>query len=707
MRSRTDAGRASGRAHCLALAAILGLGLLLLSFARVFGDLNSAAGHVSVLESAIDVPVWKTRLALNVLIFGATLAGLHLALGLACWCLAVAGEKAFPSLRISRREWLLLWFVAVSGCLLLSNAAIYPHSSLGEPYSAWADAVSILGIPLHEFLASLLVGAAIALVLLALLRSGRKARLVALTISSASLIVGAGASLDAAPPEPSGARPHIIVLGIDSLRGDLVDEALTPAIHSFLADSVWFEDAVTPLARTFPSWVSVLTGREPHTTGAIMNLLPREMVHAGATLPQLLRTHGYRTTYAIDETRFSNVDASYGFDQVIAPRMGGSDFVLSLAADTPLSNLVINTVVGEWLFPHIHANRAAHFTYDPDGFVARIRRNLQPDSPTLLVAHLTLAHYPYTWARSRADTGNDRLARGDYLEALSRVDTQFRDLMETLDALGFLRNAIVVVMSDHGEAIGRDDDLIEAGVELAGLDAESQRWGHGTSVFSPSQYRVVLGMRGYGPATQLLPAPGTLAAPVSLIDVAPTLLALLGLDAPDSHDGISLVQLFRSQDDERLRDRLRYTETEYNPAGFTSKHASPSAVAAAASVYRLDPVSDRIEIRADKLAWMLANRQFAAILGNRAIGAAIPSESPGSYRFVYLPLQEAPSQEDENTLRSALQGHFSLTLASPYGLKRDRPTGLGRRSPPRTPLQAHPRAQRLRRLLRDRGAPSA
>jgi hypothetical protein len=66
MTSGTDTGRTSGVAHCIGLAVILSLGLLLLSLARVFGDLNSAAGHVAVLESAIDNPVWKTRLGLNI-----------------------------------------------------------------------------------------------------------------------------------------------------------------------------------------------------------------------------------------------------------------------------------------------------------------------------------------------------------------------------------------------------------------------------------------------------------------------------------------------------------------------------------------------------------------------------------------------------------------------------------------------------------------
>lgn len=667
MQSRADGHSGSRSDRCLGLAAVLSLGLLLLSFARIFGDLNSAAGQVAVLESAIDAPAWKTRLALNVFLFTAALTSLHLAFGLACWFLAIASGKAFLTVRLTRREWMLLWFVAWSCWLLLANAALYPHSSLGEPYQTWVGSASAAGIPFHHILAVALGALALYTLILAAWRAGPPARrALALSIAGVSLIAGSGFASRADPPETSDLdRPNIIILGIDSLRGDVVDKVRTPAIHSFLGNSARFEDAITPLARTFPSWVTILTGREPHTTGALMNLLPRELIHTGATLPQVLRDHGYRTTYATDETRFSNVDSSYGFDHVIAPPMGGSDFVLSLAADTPLSNLVMNTRIGELLFPHIHANRAAHFTYDPDGFVERIQRNAQADAPAMLVAHLTLPHYPYTWARSRAATGNDRLARGNYLEAVSRVDAQFSDLMEMLDKRGFLKNAIVVLLSDHGEAIGHEDDLIAGGIPTAGPETEYQRWGHGTSVFSPSQYRVVLGFRGFGPARQLLPEPQPVFAPVSLVDVAPTLLELVGLDSPDPQDGSSLVPLLRGEVGRDFWNRIRFTETEFNPSGFTSQHPTPSAVAAAASVYRLDPASDRIEVREEKLDWILANRQFAAILGKRAIGAAVPSGTPGSHRFVYLPIEGTMSQEEAGVLRRALQAHYSISLIDP------------------------------------------
>ncbi len=49
--------------------------------------------------------------------------------------------------------------------------------------------------------------------------------------------------------------------------------------------------------------------------------------------------------------RFSSIDASYGFDRTATPAIGGSDFVLAWFADTPLSNVIVNTWLGALLFP--------------------------------------------------------------------------------------------------------------------------------------------------------------------------------------------------------------------------------------------------------------------------------------------------------------------------------------------------------------------
>src|SRR5262249_3447625 len=153
------------------------------------------------------------------------------------------------------------------------------------------------------------------------------------------------------------------------------------------------------------------------------------------------------------EVRFSNVDATYGFDETHTPRIGASDFLLGFFGDTPLSNLVVNTRAGEWLFPHHYANRADSVIYYPDSFVHRLDRNLTFSEPTFLAVHLTLAHWPYGWADSGSIPHESAMVKGAYEESATRVDRQFGDIMAMLERHGALKNAIVIVLSDHGEGL--------------------------------------------------------------------------------------------------------------------------------------------------------------------------------------------------------------------------------------------------------------
>jgi arylsulfatase A-like enzyme len=466
------------------------------------------------------------------------------------------------------------------------------------------------------------------------------------------------------PHTPSAdTPPNVIFLGIDSLRPDALTADTAPNIRAFMDGAMQLTDAVTPLARTFPAWASILTGRHPHTTGAYMNLLPRELIHTGATLPQLLREHGYQTGYAIDETRFSNIDASYGFDRTAAPTMGGSDFVLAWFADTPLSNTVMNTRLGALLFPHVHGNRAAHVTYDPDSFVRRIEREFDFDQPTFLAAHLTLPHWPFTWATSPADAPNADNAGTLYRDAVRRADRQFGDLLAVLQRRGALDHALVVVFSDHGEALGQPDDFMrDFFPEKDDAAIGFQKWGHGTSVFSPHQYRVVLGVRAYGAARTAVSHHGLVDAPVSLADLTPTILDLLNIESTESFDGRSLAPLLQSGADSagELAGRIRFTESEYNPQGFSVDQLTPSALAAAARVYQLDPVTDRITVRSSLIEQIMSTRQYAALLGD-SFAAAVPNDAAGGkYRFFYQPASEPGNPQEQARLRQALEERFDI-----------------------------------------------
>ncbi len=657
----------------LPLGLLLGFALLALSYLRLAGYLNTAAFNMpAVVAETLTEPLWKTRLGLNALVFGLTQLIVHLAFGAACWLLAVASGRAWPKAGPSRRQWVFLWFLMATIWLLVANATLFPRSLLGEPYKAIGQ-LRIFGVsPLLAL--TTLIGAAAAITLVAALRRTLGTRRLGIVAGAGTaLALGTGFLLHAGPaPAVNTAHPNVILLGIDALRPDVVTRANTPNMRAFLDGSLQLTDAVTPLARTFPSWVAILTGRHPHTTGAFMNLLPRNLIHEGHTLPELLREQGYHTVYGIDETRFSNIDTSYGFDKAATPGMGGSDFVLTWFADAPLSNMLVNTRLGGWLFPFQHANRSADVTYEPDSFVHRIDHALDGRQPLFLALHMTLSHWPYDWADSPPPPidlakNTEATYRWKYLTAARRADRQFGDILALLERKGLLDNAIVVALSDHGEAFGADDDFLAQaypGIDPATL--KMQESGHGTSVFSPHQFHTVLGFRTFGAATSLLPTPRKIAPPVSLVDVTPTILDLLGVRPAETEDGDSLVPLFRDVPGTpaRFEQRIRFTESEYNPNGFSPENPTASAIAQAAMVYRVDPRTDRLQVRSDLIGAILSTRQYAAMLGD-SFAAAVPNQTGGNpYRLVYEPGPGSHDPGQEDRLRQALEARFKIRFGN-------------------------------------------
>lgn len=671
----------------LAIAVSLGLLFLALSFVRIVGDAGSAAFGGSVIDAAIAGGVWGTTLGHNLLLFGAAEIFIHIALALTCWGLAVLSRTAWPANPNSERTWLLLWFTLSAFWLLIANAALFPWSSLGGVYFEYVQ-TEWQGINLFRAYSVMMTTALLWL----LVCVARRLRFIRWPIAhrvSVSLLAIVFAGLTplgltkhANPSKP--AKPHVILIGVDSLRNDAVEgpQSNTPALDSFLGSAVRFTDATTPLARTFPSWVSIISGKNPHTTGAVINLLPRELIHTGNTLPTLLSRSGYKSIYAIDEVRFSNLDLSYGFDRMITPPIGATDFLLGFFGDTPLSNLLVNTRVGGLLFPHLHANRAIAHTYDPDSFIERMDRELDFSQATFLAAHFTLAHWPYYWADApqNLEGKRDSTSRRFYESAVARVDKQFGDLMELLKRRGALENALVIVISDHGESLGLIDSSAERKDTSIGVEYEENHLvGHGTSVFSPSQYKVVFAMRSYGNA--LIPdSSARIHSPVSLEDLTPTVLDLLSVQEPSSFDGKSLVPLLSGRDDGHdFAQRVRFTETEFNPKGFMpGAPISASAMEKAAAYYRVDPRSDRVLVRRELLSEVLQRRQFAALQGNKML-AVIPVEtSEGLIRRIVLVEDGRPpvvvadpgrSNEDVQHLWAALNSRFP-------DMEGDRPTAL-------------------------------
>lgn len=679
----------------LYLCLLLGVALMLLSYARIIGDSHSMAFREEVLDTIFAGSIMGTKLMTNLVWFGVALTALHLAFGVLAWGVgtlsALAAPKPEAQQQKNERQHAVLWFAILTIAVMAFNSAEYSRSSLGSAYAVQL-LMPIAGIALGKWIAGIITLFALGVVgaaLVRLMRGGWRpyrnprrfvAGLLAVTLPFS---VAGWATLNRTHNDST--RTNVILIGIDSLRLDIVDghgpAGIAPHMRDFLKDSVWFTDSMTPLARTFPSVTSILTGRQPHKTGAYMNLPPRDFIHEGDTLPRLFGRAGYHSTFAMDEVRFANFDTSYGFDQAITPPPGATEFLMTLFADTPLSNTVMNTRLGSWLFPFIHANRGAAGTYDPDAFVDRIERETDFGNPLFFATHLTLGHWPYTWAGAPLPGARTQATWPEYyLKVVNRVDQQFADIMQVLRERGVLNNAIVVLYSDHGESFGQDGEaLVPDKDPLIKALAATPQWGHGSTVLTAHQFKVVLGMRAFGAAVDKFPAARKVTAPVSVMDIAPTLTQFAGIESRNvPFDGISLVPLMADATvPAAFAHRVRFTETEYTPVGVATPDGkmSASGIAEAAKLYRIDPVTDRIEVRREHLTPMLAIRQYAAI-GDEWMLVAVPFRAEGlSHHYLVLPktggvpqlLASAPTPDAPEDLRrvwNAMQSTFTGIVPS-------------------------------------------
>lgn len=322
----------------------------------------------------------------------------------------------------------------------------------------------------------------------------------------AAVLLAALASCDRGGATYEGAP--IVLISIDTLRSDHLPAygykgVETPAIDALRADSILFERAYSHTPLTFPSHTSILTGTLPARHRVRDNAGYTFDAKEIPSVPQLLGQAGYATGAAV------------------------SSFVLR-------KELGLAAVFGQYddREPGVEPEeqRAGDLT---------VQRALdwvrgQRDRPFFLFVHLYEPHTPYEPPEPFAS----RYAKEPYDGEIAAADAAVGKLLAELKRLGIYDEAVILLLSDHGEGLGEHDEL-EHGLFL---------------------YRETLQV------PLLLKLPGarrggeSVAAPAQLVDVAPTLLELTGVDVPEGVEGMSLLRL---QEDEKAPARRIYAETFY------------------------------------------------------------------------------------------------------------------------------------------------
>ncbi len=447
-------------------------------------------------------------------------------------------------------------------------------------------------------------------------------------------------------------EPNIIIFSFDSLRPDYLKtygnaHTDTPHIDAWLSDAAIFPNAITPLARTFPAWSSLLTSLYPRESGAIFNLKDFSGIKTPHSLAWDLKHLGYQTFYASDERRFSNIDEDFGFDHIIGPPVGLNDFILGALNDFPLSNLFINGTIGQWLFPFNHANRAAASTYQPETFVELFKKKFHPQTqkPFFLGMHLCLAHWPFYWAEKHLSTKrivSSRHSRIDaYRESIAKMDDQFAQLLAFMNEKHLLNHSLIFMISDHGENLGRVGERLSLmhlydpslpRKDLPTISLDEKGYGHGLDVLSPSALQIVFAAKGKGIH------PYTHSTPVSLIDIKPTILDWVNTQSRSKMSGYSLKPLLLNTHSQ-LPNRPFFLESGLSLPELNQEDPDIAKIMKETlNLYRVNPNNGRLLLKTEKMPTLVKRKQQGMLFKDWLI-AKIPSyTSAGTDRYVIFNL---------------------------------------------------------------------
>ena len=320
----------------------------------------------------------------------------------------------------------------------------------------------------------------------------------AFALAAALLGLHAGMAPSAAPapatrPEARSARfPSVLLVTVDTLRADRLSSygyprPTTPHLDRLLAGGARFANAYAAEPLTNPSLASLLTSRYPHEHGATRNGLP--MRSGMASLSTVLGKRGFRT-------------AAFVGNWTLRDRLSG------MAEHFDEYHEVLTRK--RWVVMKGEAT-AADITGSALDWLEAFRRE-SPTRPFLLWVHYVEPHAPYRVQEEFVG----RLGYGGRrdLGPAERYDTEvaFVDaaIGELLAGAGRLAGGelMTVFAGDHGESLGHHG-----------------YWGHGRHLYEAG-LRVPMGISWSGRV-----APQVVGASASLLDLAPTMLGLMGYPA--------------------------------------------------------------------------------------------------------------------------------------------------------------------------------
>jgi arylsulfatase A-like enzyme len=317
------------------------------------------------------------------------------------------------------------------------------------------------------------------------------------------------------PPEETGRSllppPNVVFLSVDTLRADRLgcytcERSITPSLDAFAKEALVFENCVSEIPLTGPSFGAMLTSQYPRMTGAILNGIP--VPESIIKVPEIFHNAGYQT-FCVQSNWPLKADLcglQYGFD-------------------------VYEDSFGKKRVGEANAERYADEVTE---LALAFLKKWERSRPLFCWIHYSDPHAPYRFHKEFNPDGSELLGmdrevkvRAKYNSEVAFTDHHLGRLLSSLPR----ENTFVLFVADHGESLYEHGYL-----------------GHGKNLYEVDIH-VPLMIRGPNISS------GKSTVPVCGIDIGTTLLGLAGLKSTTEMLGRDILT------DKIMEDRVHVIET--------------------------------------------------------------------------------------------------------------------------------------------------
>ena len=334
----------------------------------------------------------------------------------------------------------------------------------------------------------------------------------------------------------------------------------SPNLDAFAEESLVFENCYSAANFTLPSHASIFTGLYPYNHGVILH--PQPLYPEVPSLAHILAAHGY-TTLGVTSIGFMHKEIlGKGFGQIYSP-IESARYVPEMeqlqrrageTTDVAIDVLDSLRAAGEGLFLWLHY-WDPHYPYAAPDEHRRIGVSQGTSKERLEFITERFGVWGYTGDLSPDNlnevaskirlTGSDRKTMiSEYDQEIAYMDRHIGRFLEALKRRGLYDNSIIIFTADHGDSLFENDS----------------DWLEHNFIYEPV-VRVPLIIRS--PDIQ----PRRLKPLVQSVDIAPTVLNWLNLDAPEM-DGKDMMPLISRGDP--VREKVFLTEVGARVVGIVS-----------------------------------------------------------------------------------------------------------------------------------------